>query len=83
MTIRLEKIECWKCDTPFDYSSKAPDDHKYRVYCPFCEAENVVDLHPFIKREDIVFRGATKTKSKLTNQYELPDKLQGIKPEEQ
>ena len=85
MSIRLKTIECWKCNNPFDYTAQKPDDHIYSVYCPFCESENVVDLNPFRKDEDIVFRGGiepeTKTQSKLTDEYDLPEKLQGTKPE--
>jgi len=90
MTLRLNNIECWSCELPFAFNlAKRQKDHVYRTYCPFCNAENIVDLKPNRKQTDIVFRGgaenaedSTETKTELSNEYDLPETLQGKKPED-
>lgn len=82
MTLQLKKIECWNCNLPFPFNIENQEDHTYRTYCPFCDAENIVDLNPHRKPQDIIFKSEdVKAPSQLTNEYDFPDKIKGQKPE--
>jgi len=86
MTVRIQAIECGKCETPFDYSTEIPEDHIFYAFCPYCGTKNKVDLNPHRKIEESIFKGngdnESATQSQLTDNYDLPDRLYGEATEE-
>ena len=81
---RLENIQCHKCHKLFGYSVDIPDSHRFSVYCAFCEAENVIDLKPFLRNEEKVFKsgnGTNTTQTIETGSYNFPDILKGQQPD--
>lgn len=86
MTIRLENIQCWSCNNLSDFTIEIPEDHVFSVYCGICEKENVIDLNPHKKREEVTFRGSTDTQTTHTRNsgnYDFPNPILGTKPTSQ
>ncbi len=83
MIRRLENIECWHCEELFDFTVDIPEQHSFSVYCAFCEKENVIDLNPYIQREESAFRqgGGGQAEVQDKRNYELPDPILAQKPE--
>ena len=81
---RLENIQCHACHRLFDYSVDIPDNHRFSVYCAFCEAENIINLVPFLRNEEKVFKSGNETNATQTietGNYDFPDSLKGQKPD--
>lgn len=83
--IRLKNIQCHACNQLFDYSVDISIKHRFSVYCAFCEAENIIDLAPYLRNEEKVFKsgnGTNTTQMIETGEYDFPDVIPGEKPGE-
>jgi len=70
------QLHCWNCDREYSYLCELSDTLKATTYCPYCDAEAVVDFSPF-KRPIELFKG---TSPAALESLDLPDVLPTQKP---
>lgn len=51
------------------------------VACPYCKADGVVDLAPYLKDKKIIVRKEGNPKEDLGQEYQFPEILPTNKPE--
>lgn len=74
-------FKCWNCSKTYTLFREITDEQKLSVACPYCNAEGVVDLKPYLKKKKTVMRGENDTEQSLGEELDLPDILQSQKPE--
>jgi DNA-directed RNA polymerase subunit RPC12/RpoP len=76
-------FKCWNCGKTYTLLREITKEQKLAVACPFCNAEGVVDLEPFLKKVKPVLRRDTENASgnDLLEELDLPEVLPTHAPE--
>ncbi|HRV94673.1 MAG TPA: hypothetical protein P5526_21115 [Anaerolineae bacterium] len=80
MEKRLE-FECWNCQKTYSLLREIEGNPTLWVACPFCGKDGLVELDPFRKKVDTVYRGDEPPKGTGDKMvYDLPDILPTKQP---
>lgn len=67
-------IQCWNCPKTYFHPVEITDQQEIIVTCPYCNAEAVVNLRPYLKKTITVMRGENKDQQN-EGELQLPDVL--------
>lgn len=73
-------FQCWKCKRKFSLFMEITDQQTLIVFCPFCDAECVVDLRPYPPKK-VILRKEGGAEREI-EERELPEILPTQEPEE-
>ena len=73
MSKRL-KLQCWSCPKTYLEKVEITDQQEIIVRCPYCKAEAMVNLRPYLKKTITIMRGDNKDQLN-EGELQLPDVL--------
>ena len=78
------KFKCWNRECQRDYSLflELEGRPKLTVQCPFCEKDGIVDLDPYRKNVDEVFRTDSSDKKSIGTTFDFPEVIPTTQPEQ-
>ncbi len=75
-------FQCWNCHRTYTLMKEITKEQELIVACPFCKAEAVVKLEPFIKPRKTVLRGDADGQAEtLGYEYDFPKIINTQQPE--
>lgn len=87
--VKRLKFQCWHCPKTYYQNLDASDGTNFNVFrrdalviivsCPYCGAEAIVDLQPYLNKTKTVLRG--ENNGRQTEEIQLPEILPTRKPE--
>lgn len=75
------EFKCWNCKQNYTLFREITEAQTLFVACPYCNAEAVVDLAPYLKQKKVIVRGDNQTEQTLGEELELPPVLPTQKAE--
>ncbi|MDD2922027.1 MAG: hypothetical protein PHQ36_07045 [Anaerolineales bacterium] len=65
-------FKCWNCEKTYTLLREITKEQTLTVACPYCSAEAVVDLEPFLKKVKPTLRGEEPPQD-LGEELDLPE----------
>lgn len=75
-------FKCWNCKKNYSLYIDISPEQTVIVACPYCGAEGVVDLQPFLKQKKSIFKSEAIPGGEPEFELVLPDVLPTQKPPE-
>lgn len=74
-------FKCWNCERTYTLFREITNQQTLQVACPYCKADGVVDLAPYLKDKKIIVKREGDTDENIGHEYQFPDVLPTNKPE--
>jgi hypothetical protein len=68
-------FKCWNCGRVYSLYREITKGQTLIVACPFCNAEAVVDLAPYLKQKKHTLRSSEEIEQYSIEEFDLPEIL--------